>query len=677
MSNVKRVLLATALALVTAHWCEALEVTNPVHSASRAGTTATVSGSFSFTGSESFALQYSLPAGWTYVEESGAASSGSKVFAYNATGNELACFFFGTPSSPLYFSFDVTLPSIDASGVIAGDVQYTDAQGNPQPPITIGSDLSFPIYTLTVVDGTGDGQYGPNTVVVIAADAPPAGHSFSQWTTGDGGTLASNAAASTTYTMPANDASVAATYEINAYTLTVASDHGAPTPAVGAHTYDWGTDVTCTVTSPDTQGTTRYVCSGWTGTGSVPTTDTGTSAGPFTVTQGSVITWNWGTEYWLDTEVAGNGSVDVVDDWQSAGASVTITATPAANHHFTEWTGATAGCTINGTQIAAPMTQARTITANFAINTYEVAFQAGANGTVNPVGAQTVDHGADCVAVTATAAANYHFAQWNDGNTENPRTVINVTAAATYTAQFAIDTYEVTFLAGANGSVAPAGVQMIDHGANSAAVTATAAANHHFVQWNDGNTDNPRTVFGVTATVAYTAEFAIDTYEVTFHAGAHGALAGGDPDVTVIVDHGDPAPAAPGVTPDDTYRFTGWDPVLPGTITAAVATTAQYELDYHTADYLAGGDWKIGVQEVIRIIELYKANAYHCDAGSADGYAPGGGDQTGTNHSADYLNDGNWKIDVLEVSRVIELYEANAYHWDSATADGYAPGAGR
>ncbi|MBT5605247.1 MAG: hypothetical protein HN742_06685 [Lentisphaerae bacterium] len=29
---------------------------------------------------------------------------------------------------------------------------------------------------------------------------------------------------------------------------------------------------------------------------------------------------------------------------------------------------------------------------------------------------------------------------------------------------------------------------------------------------------------------------------------------------------------------------------------------------------------------------------------------------------------------VLEVNRVIELYKANAYHWDSATADGYAPG---
>ncbi|MBT5605246.1 MAG: SUMF1/EgtB/PvdO family nonheme iron enzyme [Lentisphaerae bacterium] len=94
----------------------------------------------------------------------------------------------------------------------------------------------------------------------------------------------------------------------------------------------------------------------------------------------------------------------------------------------------------------------------------------------------------------------------------------------------------------------------------------------------------------------------------------------------------------------------------------------------HAADYLNGGNWKIDVQEVIRIIELYKANAYHCDAGSADGYAPGVGDQTGAKHGADYLNGGNWKIDVLEVNRVIELYRANGYHRDSGTADGFARG---
>ncbi|MBT7058234.1 MAG: cadherin-like domain-containing protein [Lentisphaerae bacterium] len=217
MSNAKRVFLAIALALVTAHWCEALEVTNPVHSASRAGTTATVSGSFSFTGSESFALQYSLPAGWAYVEESGAASSGSKVFAYNATGNELACFFFGTPASPLTFSFDVTLPSVDASGVISGEVQYSDAQGNPQPAIAIGADLSFPIatYTLAVVDGTGDGQYATNTEVAIVADAPPADHHFDGWTTSAGGSFDDPGAASTVYTMPANGATVTATYSVN------------------------------------------------------------------------------------------------------------------------------------------------------------------------------------------------------------------------------------------------------------------------------------------------------------------------------------------------------------------------------------------------------------------------------------------------------------------------------
>ena len=40
--------------------------------------------------------------------------------------------------------------------------------------------------------------------------------------------------------------------------------------------------------------------------------------------------------------------------------------------------------------------------------------------------------------LTATAATGYHFVQWQDGNTDNPRTV-TVTANATYTATFAAD----------------------------------------------------------------------------------------------------------------------------------------------------------------------------------------------------------------------------------------------
>ncbi len=159
------------------------------------------------------------------------------------------------------------------------------------------------------------------------------------------------------------------TLDTRDYTLTVNSDHGAPSPAVGSHAdYCWKSKVTCTVQSEAEEDGVRYSSSGWSGSGSVPAGGTSTSTGELTLTeQNSVITWNWNTsEYYLDTEVSGQGSVDISDSWYSAGKSVTIKASAAAGHHFTAWSGDTHDSTINDTQITIPMDQARTISAAFA-----------------------------------------------------------------------------------------------------------------------------------------------------------------------------------------------------------------------------------------------------------------------------------------------------------------------
>ena len=75
-------------------------------------------------------------------------------------------------------------------------------------------------------------------------------------------------------------------------TLTVSSAHGSPSPSVGSHSYNSGTSVTCSVSSPVVESSTAWTCTGWTGTGSVPSSGTGTST-TFTITTASSITWNW------------------------------------------------------------------------------------------------------------------------------------------------------------------------------------------------------------------------------------------------------------------------------------------------------------------------------------------------------------------------------------------------
>ncbi len=80
------------------------------------------------------------------------------------------------------------------------------------------------------------------------------------------------------------------------YTLQVVSDKGSPIPAVGTHTYPWGSAITC---SAGAQA--GYSCTGWNGTGSIPETGVANTTGEYLLTDlASTITWLW--------EQAGDGT---------------------------------------------------------------------------------------------------------------------------------------------------------------------------------------------------------------------------------------------------------------------------------------------------------------------------------------------------------------------------------
>ena len=113
---------------------------------------------------------------------------------------------------------------------------------------------------------------------------------------------------------------------------------------------------------------------------------------------------------------------------------------------------------------------------------------------------------------SAVPATGYHFTQWSDGNTDNPRT-LTLTKDMTLTAQFAIDRYTVTVASANEAQGTAAGGKTADYN-TTVEISATAATGYHFVQWSDGNTDNPRTVT-VTADATYTAQFAPNRYTLT------------------------------------------------------------------------------------------------------------------------------------------------------------------
>jgi hypothetical protein len=73
---------------------------------------------------------------------------------------------------------------------------------------------SGPEPLLTVESGTGDGQYGADTIVAIAADAPPADYVFDRWT-GATTRIADIFAASTTIVTDPQDTKIAASYQLS------------------------------------------------------------------------------------------------------------------------------------------------------------------------------------------------------------------------------------------------------------------------------------------------------------------------------------------------------------------------------------------------------------------------------------------------------------------------------
>jgi hypothetical protein len=109
--------------------------------------------------------------------------------------------------------------------------------------------------------------------------------------TGTGSVPTSGTDTSTTFTISA-DSSITWNWKSDTNNLTIISAHDDPTPSVGIRTYTSGSLVTCRVSSPVTEDNSVWTCTGWTGTGSVPTSGTDTST-TFTISADSSITWNW------------------------------------------------------------------------------------------------------------------------------------------------------------------------------------------------------------------------------------------------------------------------------------------------------------------------------------------------------------------------------------------------
>ena len=178
------------------------------------------------------------------------------------------------------------------------------------------------------------------------------------------------------------------------------------------------------------------------------------------------------------TVIANNDEWGVVEGggYYDNGKTATLTATANSGYCFVKWSDE-----VTDNPRTVIITQDSTFTAIFEANSFAIttAVNDDAMGSVTEGGEYTYSTE---ITLTATANSGYRFAQWTDGNTDNPR-IVTVTENKTYTAEFEVEVF---------GVYAAAAVPSM--GGVKVTLTAEPIEGLVFDHWSDGNTENPRTL---------------------------------------------------------------------------------------------------------------------------------------------------------------------------------------
>lgn len=159
---------------------------------------------------------------------------------------------------------------------------------------------------------------------------------------------------------------IVANFAMDQYTLTIVSANGSPSPAVGAHVYDYGSNITLSAQIDD-QGKTRQVPISWTSSGATNAAGVGNSAA-LTLTGDTTFVWNWQTQVLLELTPGAEGQIQPMDaaGWHALNSSVALQASSANGFNFTQWQGDLAnGVDSRSQTIDVLMDQPRLISADF------------------------------------------------------------------------------------------------------------------------------------------------------------------------------------------------------------------------------------------------------------------------------------------------------------------------
>ena len=374
--------------------------------------------------------------------------------------------------------------------------------------------------------------------------------------------------------------------------------------------YDYEEEVTFTAPEPtvDDLCRTQLVYVGTTFTAPVVTNEFTVS-----ITNGIEFAWDiFATNYWFETERPVNGAVEMLDGdgghagrvtlpgWMPDGTNFTIVAVPAEHYHFTGWTG-----------------DWRRVEDN----------------------------------------APYQ------GEAENPLAV-TMDQSRTIGATFAIDTFAVTFEAGAHGALSGEIAQTIDYGATAAVPGVTPDAGYEFIGWS-GDVSAP-----VTSNATFTAQYATIPYAISY-TGLKGAT-NTNPETYTVEDE------ITFTAPGEVYGwvFKGWTPdsIALGS-TGEIEVTANWERAKF--DVTVNGETRQYDYEDVAVFTTnsvinFGATQYVCKGWTATNAGPSSGEGARAEFRVlgDAVLDWLWETNVITLAQSIN---AEGFAWTTGGAAMWMP----
>ena len=421
-----------------------------------------------------------------------------------------------------------------------------------------------------------------------------------------------------------SDYNYVAFFAANIYTVTASCGENGTIDPYGAQSFEYGETPTFTVT-PNAGYAIEHV---YVDGEEVELTNNAYTFAALTANHTISATFT-ADNYTITATAGNNGSIDPDgENVVMAGSTVVYTITPATGYEIED-------VTVDGQSVGAVSTYTfenvaanHTIAATFSALQFTITATAGANGTINPSGVQTVTYGAT---PTFTVAANPGYDidyVLVDGQnvtlTNGAYTFDTVKANHEIFAAFKIKTYTITVTDPANGTITPNGTITVNHGATPT-FTVTPATGYDVtaitVNGNNVIANATATVMGaytytfpaVTANRTLTATMTKKQFTITATAGDHGTITG-----PATVNYGDNATYT--IAASEGYEIE--DVTVDGMHVGAVAT---YTFHNVTANHTIHATFKVEpcvVPTNLRTINIDSTSAtlvwYHPGADSYD-----------------------------------------------------------